>query len=194
MKKIQLALFASGSGTNAENIIKYFKDHAFIRVSGVLCNKAGAGVISRTEKLGIPVVVFSKVDFLKQGLIHQWLLSNEIHYLILAGFLWQVPEYLVQMYPKQILNIHPALLPAYGGKGMYGEHVHKAVLAAGEKESGITIHRVDEIYDHGEILFQARCPVLPDDTTESLAQRIHALEHQYYPVVIEKVIRDDSWD
>ena len=192
MKKYKLAVFASGSGTNAESIILHFKDHAFIEVAGVLCNKPGAGVIARAERLGVSVLVFSRKDFGEKGVVHQWLHNQNVDYLILAGFLWRVPEYLVKEYRGRILNIHPALLPAYSGKGMYGEHVHRAVLAAKEKESGITIHRVDEIYDHGEILFQARCPVQPDDTPDTLALRIHELEHRFYPDIIEKVILEDA--
>lgn len=192
MKTTHLALFASGSGTNAEAIIRYFQGHPSIHVAGVLCNKEGAGVIERARRLNTPYLVFSRNDFAENGVVHQWLHEHQVDYLILAGFLWLVPEFLVKEYSRRIINIHPALLPAYGGKGMYGERVHRTVLAAGEKESGITIHRVDEIYDHGEILFQARCPILPDDTPESLAQRIHTLEHQYYPAVIEKVIREDA--
>jgi phosphoribosylglycinamide formyltransferase-1 len=164
-----------------------------IEVAGVLCNKPGAGVIQRAQRADIPVLVFSKNDFEENGRVHQWLHRMKITYLILAGFLWQVPDYLVKEFKGRIINIHPALLPAYGGKGMYGDHVHRAVLAAAEKESGITIHLVDEIYDHGEIIFQARCPVHLDDTPETLAQRIHKLEHKHYPEVIEKVIMKNAF-
>ncbi|MDK2910876.1 MAG: phosphoribosylglycinamide formyltransferase 1 [Bacteroidales bacterium] len=193
MKKVKLAILASGNGTNAETIIRYFENHPVIEVAGVLCNKPGAGVIQRAQRADIPVLVFSKNDFEENGLVHQWLHRKNIAYLILAGFLWQVPDYLVKEFKGRIINIHPALLPAYGGKGMYGDHVHRGVLAAGEKESGITIHLVDEIYDHGEIIFQARCPIHLDDTPETLAQRIHELEHKHYPEVIEKVIMKNAF-
>ncbi|MGC8864957.1 MAG: phosphoribosylglycinamide formyltransferase [Bacteroidales bacterium] len=194
MKTTHLAIFASGSGTNAEAIIRYFSGHPSIHVAGVLCNKAGAGVIERARRLSTPCRVFSRNDFTENGWVDQWLREHRVDYIILAGFLWLVPPFLVKAYPRRIINIHPALLPAYGGKGMYGDRVHQAVIAAGEKESGITIHRVDEIYDHGEILFQASCPVYPDDSPQSLAQRIHTLEHQFYPLIIERVIRENARD
>lgn len=193
MRKVKLAIFASGNGSNAETIIHYFKNHPLIEVAGVLCNKSGAGVIYRAQKADIPVLGFCRKDFEENELVHQWLHRETIDFLILAGFLWQVPDYLVKEFKRRIINIHPALLPAFGGKGMYGDQVHRAVLAAEEKESGITIHLVDEIYDHGEIIFQARCPVHLDDTPETLAQRIHELEHKHYPEVIEKVIMKNAF-
>jgi len=191
-KNVNLAIFASGSGTNAENIIKYFKDHGYIRVIRVYCNNPQAYVINRGKPYEIPVTLFGKEDFVENGLVHQKLKEELIDYIILAGFLWKIPDFLIQQFSGRILNIHPALLPKYGGKGMYGERVHQAVLAAGEMESGISIHRVDEAYDHGEIVFQFKCPVLPEDTPETLANRIHKLEYEYYPKIIEEVIVSDG--
>ncbi len=183
-----IALFASGSGTNAENIIEYFENHTSIRVSLVLTNKPNAGVIKRAAKFNIPCIVFSKADLYDSQTVIDILKNNNIHFIVLAGFLWLVPGKILEFFPDCILNIHPALLPSYGGKGMYGQHVHEAVIINQEKESGITIHLVNAEYDMGKILFQARCPVLPGDTSNSLAERIHNLEYKYYPLVIEQFI------
>jgi len=191
-KNIHLAVFASGSGTNAENIIKYFSDHRFIRVVRVYCNNPQAYVIQRVKPYGVPVTLFDKEEFVENGQVYQKLKEEHTDYIILAGFLWKIPDFLIRTFSGRILNIHPALLPKYCGKGMYGERVHQAVIAAGDTESGISIHRVDEMYDHGESIFQAKCPVLPQDTPETLAARIHQLEYEYYPKIIEKVIISDE--
>lgn len=181
-----LAIYASGSGTNAANIIRYFKNHPEISVKVVLCNNPEAFVIERAKRLEIPCLVFTKGGLAETINI---LKEYEIDYIILAGFLLKVPKNILEAYRDRIINIHPALIPSqYGGKGMYGMHVHKAVIAAGEKESGITIHLVDEIYDHGENIFQIRCPVNVDDTPKDLADRIHCLEQLYFPRIIENYV------
>ncbi len=183
--KINLAIFASGSGTNAENIVKYFQDHDKIHVSEIISNKEDAFVLSRAEKLGIPSSTFKKAEFRSSEFLDR---LNNIDFIILAGFLWLVPEYLIEAFHDKIINIHPALLPKYGGKGMYGDRVHKAVVEAGEKESGITIHLVNKEYDKGEILFQAKCEVEESDTPESLAVKIHQLEYDHFPRVVEAFV------
>jgi phosphoribosylglycinamide formyltransferase 1 len=184
----KIAIFASGTGTNAQRIIEYFQTSSALHVAMVLSNNSSALVLERAQKLGVPVTVFSRDDFYNSTKIPDLLLLQGISYLVLAGFLWLLPDTLLKAYPGKILNIHPALLPKYGGKGMFGLNVHKAVIDAGEKESGITIHRVNEVYDEGEILFQAKCNIVPGETPESLAMKIHALEHKYYPSVIEEVV------
>ena len=187
---IRIAVFASGSGTNAAAIIDYFKAKDDIEVSLVICNKPGAGVIERAFDRGVKTMLISKADIESQEVL-EILQREKIDFVVLAGYLWLIPEYLVKAYPNRIVNIHPALLPNYGGKGMYGSKVHQAVIANGEKESGITIHLVNEKYDEGKTLFQASCPVETDDTPETLAQRIHALEHENFPRVIEDTIRNE---
>ena len=186
MKRI--AIFASGAGSNANNIIHYFQHHSFINVALVVCNKPGAGVIGIAKQNKTPVLLIEKEPFFKGDHYLNELKENKIDFIILAGFLWKMPNALVEVFSERILNIHPALLPNYGGKGMYGNFVHEAVINAGEKQTGITIHVVDEKYDNGKIIFTATCPVLPDDTPETLAQRIHVLEHKHYAEVIEKYI------
>lgn len=181
----RIAIFASGSGTNAENIINYFSKHQAISVVLVLCNNPSAGVIQRAERLGVPLKLFTKASFSEIPTI---LKEYKADYLILAGFLLQVPEYLIAAYPGRIINIHPALLPKYGGKGMYGMNVHNAVLSAKESVSGITIHLVDEHYDHGTTLFQAKCAINEGDTAEDLAAKIHILEQNNFPRVIKEYI------
>ncbi|MDR0738506.1 MAG: phosphoribosylglycinamide formyltransferase [Prevotellaceae bacterium] len=183
-----LAIFASGAGSNAENLIRYFKQHAHIRIGLVLSNCATAPVLQRAEKLGVPTCVFNKTDFYHSDAVLQKLREYRIDYIILAGFLWLVPENLLAAFPHRIINIHPALLPEYGGKGMYGMRVHRAVVANADKETGITIHRIDAEYDRGEILFQARCTVLPHDTPETVAAKVHELEYRYLPETIEKSV------
>lgn len=186
MKKI--AVFASGAGSNAEKIIGHFRHHPQATVSLIVCNKPGAGVTAIARHNHIPVLIIEKEPFFKgHGYINE-LKEAGIDFIVLAGFLWKVPALLISAYPGRIINIHPALLPAYGGKGMYGQHVHEAVIANQEKESGITIHVVDEKYDHGKIIFQARCPVYEKDTPETLARRIHGLEHEHYPAIIESQV------
>lgn len=186
---IKIAVFASGNGSNAENIIRYFKDNEEIRVALIISNKANAYAHTRAKNWGVPSYTFSKDEFEKGDPILEKLREYQIDFIVLAGFLLKISDPILKAYPQRIINIHPALLPKYGGKGMYGDHVHKAVLQAGEKESGISIHYVNERYDEGDIIFQARCPVLPSDTPEELAQRIHKLEYEYYPQVIEKMAK-----
>ena len=183
---LRIAVLASGSGTNAERLVRHFAEHPRMRVALIGCDRPGAGVLQRAWDLGVPSLLFSGTE-LRDGTVQQELVGQGIGLVVLAGFLRLVPSALVGAFPDRIVNIHPALLPAHGGKGMYGRHVHEAVLAAGEPESGITVHLVNEHYDEGEHLFQARCPVLPDDTPDSLAVRIHELEHRHYPQVVEKL-------
>lgn len=188
MKK-RIAIFASGSGTNAQKIAEYFKNHPTIEVALVVSNKADAGVLTIAKNMGIDTYVIpSKKEFTDTETLLQELYINQIDFVVLAGFLWLIPGYLVDAYPGRIVNIHPALLPKYGGKGMHGMHVHQAVVAAGEKESGITIHFVDKVYDNGEHLFQATVPIDPTDTPAQVQQKVLALEHANFPQVIEKVV------
>jgi len=188
----RLAIFASGSGTNAENIMHFFRPKNNIDVSLVLCNKPGAKVIERAEKLGVETIVFSRDDLYHNGRVIQALRDHQITHIVLAGFLWLVPGSLVKEYPGAIVNIHPALLPKYGGKGMYGAKVHETVIANREPESGITIHYVNEKYDDGNIIFQAKCALDENETPESLAAKIHQLEYDHFPRIIEKVIEKDD--
>ena len=182
----KLAIFASGKGSNAEKIIEYFKDHQRIKVGLIVSNKKDAGVLGIALRHQIKTLLIGKENFNHTDTYVQYLQDQGITHIVLAGFLWKVPDNLIQAFPKKIINIHPALLPKYGGKGMYGEHVHQAVINDGEKESGISIHLVDEEYDHGKTLFQAKVKVEATDTPDSLAQKIHVLEHKHYPGVIEK--------
>ena len=186
MKKI--AIFASGSGSNAENIICFFAKNPEICVNSVFCNAPDAYVLERAKKYNIPTHVFDREAFRNPEKVFRQLKEEKIDFIVLAGFLWLLPDSITNAYPNRIVNIHPALLPAYGGKGMYGHHVHEAVIAASEKESGITIHYVNNHYDEGAIIFQAKCPVLPGDTPDTLAARIHELEYAHFPRVIEEVI------
>ena len=186
MKKI--AIFASGSGSNAENIIQYFAQKPQFCVKSVFCNVPDAYVLERAKKYRIPSFVFNREEFRNPDKVFRQLQEQEIDFIVLAGFLWLMPSFITAAWPNKIVNIHPALLPAYGGKGMYGPHVHKAVIAAGEKESGITIHYVNDHYDQGAIIFQAKCPVLPTDTPDDLAARVHELEYRYFPQIIAETI------
>ena len=186
MRKI--AIFASGSGTNAENIIKYFSNRKSAKVSLVLSNKQEASVLKRAAALNVKSVFFERSDFYNSDKVLNYLLDEKIDFVVLAGFLWLIPANILSTYKGRIVNIHPALLPSYGGKGMYGERVHRAVLENHEKESGITIHMVNRFYDEGDIVFQARCRIEPSDTTETLAARVHTLEYEDYPKVIEDLI------
>lgn len=181
----KLVIFASGSGTNAAAIATYFDRHASIHVSAIYSNKPDAYVLERAKKLAISTTVFSRSAFDSNSFLD---LLQGVDYIILAGFLWKIPSWLVAAFPEKILNIHPSLLPKFGGKGMYGAHVHRAVLQAKEKVSGITIHLVNEVYDEGEILFQATCSIAADETPDSLAAKVHQLEHKHYPEVIERYI------
>ena len=187
MKK-NIAIFASGSGSNTENIIRYFRENEAIQVSLVLSNRSDAYVLERAHRLGVPCNVFPKEDWVAGDEILAVLQEYHIDFVVLAGFLVRVPDLLLHAYPNKIINIHPALLPKFGGKGMYGNRVHEAVVAAGEKKSGITIHYINERYDEGNIVFQAVCPVLPTDSPEDVAKKVHALEYELFPRVIERVL------
>ena len=190
---IHVAIFASGAGSNARKIIEYFEgggagSKTRIKVSLIVCNVPGAGVLEIAKEKGIPTLLINKEEFARTGYVES-LRNADIHFIVLAGFLWKVPAVLVNAYPRSIINIHPALLPKYGGKGMYGARVHEAVIAAGEKESGITIHWVNEQYDEGAIIFQATCLVESGDTPAMLANKIHALEHAHFAPTIEKLLK-----
>ena len=182
----KIAIFASGAGSNAAKIIE--QAASLYKVALIVCNKPGAGVFAIAEKNNIPTLLIEKETFFRGNAYVDELKAAGIGFIVLAGFLWKVPPALIQAFPGKIVNIHPALLPNYGGKGMYGQWVHEAVIANGDTESGITIHWVDEQYDHGSTIFQAKCPVLPGDTADSLAQRIHGLEHAHYPKVIGQLL------
>jgi len=190
MKRI--AIFASGSGTNAQKIIEYFSASKDVVVDSLWSNNENAYALIRAEKLGIETFTFDSDEFYRSNEILDRLYDHRIDMIVLAGFLWLVPRNLTELFT--VINIHPALLPKYGGKGMYGANVHKAVLASKDKESGITIHQVNQDYDKGKIIFQATCPIQPKDTPETLAARIHELEHQHYPRVIEEVLLNEEDD
>lgn len=185
---IRLAILASGNGTNAQQISEYFAGSDKVKVECIIYNKKDAYVAERARKLGIPAYYQNRKDFYENGAVLNKLRDMKVDWVILAGFLWLVPEDMLKAYPNRVINIHPALLPKYGGKGMYGHHVHEAVIANHEKESGITIHIVDEQYDRGSILFQAKCMLTDKDTPDTLAEKIHLLERDYFPVVIEKTV------
>lgn len=181
----RIAIFASGSGTNAEEIFKYFSAHKSIWVAGLLSNNPNAFALERARKFNVPVMVFDRIQFRESDDVLKWLNQQEVTHIVLAGFLWLVPSALITAYSGRIINIHPALLPKYGGKGMYGMKVHESVKASGDTETGITIHEVNEKYDDGNILFKAICPVKPDDSPDDIANRVHQLEYTWYPKVIE---------
>ena len=189
MKK-NIAIFASGSGSNAENIIRFFQKSGSAQVSLVLSNKSDAYVLERAHRLRVPCNVFPKEDWIAGDEILAVLQEARIDFIVLAGFLFRVPDLLLHAYPYKIINIHPALLPKYGGKGMYGDRVHQAVVTAGEKESGITIHYINEHYDEGDTIFQVTCPVLPTDSPDDVAKKVHALEYEHFPLVIEKLLNE----
>ncbi len=180
-----IAIFASGAGSNAKTIIEHFTCHPSINVSLIVCNNPYAGVLQHAENYRVPLILIEKERFYKGDGYVEHLKNAEIDFIVLAGFLWKVPDTILEAYSSGILNIHPALLPKYGGKGMYGARVHQAVITAKDDISGITIHNVDAVYDNGEIVFQATCPVEEHDTADSLAAKIHQLEHAYYPKIIE---------
>ncbi len=183
-----IVIFASGAGTNAENIIRYFSNVKKAKVVLVLSNKPQALVMERAAALGVDTFFFDRRQFYETEEVLYTLQRRDADLIVLAGFLWLVPCLIIKEYKRRIVNIHPALLPRFGGKGMYGDRVHRAVLDAGCTESGITIHYVNEHYDSGDIIFQAKCPVLPGDDSDTLATRVHALEYEHYPVVISKII------
>ena len=180
----KLAIFASGKGSNAEKIIQFFDKEPLIRISLLVCNKPGAGVLDIASNWGKKTLLVEKQKFNHTDEYIELLKNEGITHIILAGFLWKLPENLIHAFPNKILNIHPALLPDFGGKGMYGDYVHQSVISAGKKESGITIHLVDEHYDHGKTVFQAKVAIDKTDTPETLAEKIHQLEHLHYPRVI----------
>jgi phosphoribosylglycinamide formyltransferase-1 len=192
LSPVRLAVFASGQGTNAREIIRYFHEEGHrvlnrpVRISLIVCNKTGAGVLDIAKTGGIPVLLIEKEKFFRGSHYLEELADGNIAFIVLAGFLWKIPTGLVRAYPDRILNIHPALLPAYGGKGMFGKAVHEAVIAAREPQSGITIHYVDEIYDNGKIFFQASVDLSPEETADTLAGKIHKLEYRHYPEQIAR--------
>ena len=191
MKRI--AIFASGSGSNAEKIAAYFADTTDVEISFILSNSPKAGVIDRARRgfsqgLHVPVLLFDRTTFYNTNRITQFLINQNIDLIVLAGFMWLMPADLVRAFPDKIVNIHPALLPKFGGKGMYGHFVHEAVVAAKETESGITIHYVNEHYDEGQVIFQARCPVSPTDTPDDVARHVQQLEHVHYPRVVAEIL------
>ena len=187
-KPFRLAVLASGSGTNAEEIFKYFRDHPTIEVVVLMSNNPAAYALQRAKNHGIAAQIFNREEFREGQIIRDVLKRHGVTHIILAGFLWMIPDYLIRDFPDRIINIHPALLPKYGGKGMYGSKVHEAVKSAGDPETGITIHLVNERYDEGEILFQARCPIGDQLTPEEIAACVHRLEYEHYPPVIERWI------
>lgn len=184
-----IAIFASGAGSNAKKIINHFKNHPSIKVALIVCNKPDAGVLKIAANENIPTLLIDKEQFFRGDAYVPTLKTYHINFVVLAGFLWKIPDALIDAFPQQIINIHPALLPNYGGKGMYGMNVHNAVIQAKEKESGITIHYVNNHYDEGEIIFQAKCTIDENDTPDSLANKIHQLEHQHFPQVIENLLK-----
>ena len=185
---IKIAVFASGKGSNAQQIIHYFRDNIRVEISLIVASKKEAGVLDIAKNHEIPSVILDKNKFFSTDEYVVFLKEKQIDFIILAGFLWMIPANLIKAFPQKIINIHPALLPAYGGKGMYGHFVHEAVIAAKELQSGITIHYVDELYDHGATIFQATCDISKEDTAENLAEKIHILEHKHFPEVIESVL------
>src|SRR5579862_6034492 len=189
MSSTRIAIFASGAGTNAQKIIDHFKNNCSVIVELVVYNKKNAGVLQIAQKENIPFIIIEKEKFFNGDEYVQMLKDKKIDFLILAGFLWKLPVGLIKAFPGKIINIHPALLPKYGGKGMYGMHVHRAVISNGETESGISIHYVNDKYDEGEVIEQHRCAISTEDTAETLAEKIHHLEHTFFPAAIEKLIK-----
>lgn len=185
---MNIAIFASGTGSNARKIIEHFKNSPSVRVALVVSNKKDAGVLDIAREHGIPTQVIDRKMFYETEDLLGILKKHGIEFIVLAGFLWLVPAYLVRAFPKKMVNIHPALLPKFGGKGMYGKHVHEAVKSANETETGITIHLVNEHYDEGDIVFQTKCPVLPDDTPDDIARRVLQLEHRHFPTIIAQLL------
>jgi phosphoribosylglycinamide formyltransferase 1 len=186
-----VAIFASGTGSNAQKLIDHFINSEKIKISLVVCNNPDAGVLKIATKENISILLIEKQKFTQTGYVSE-LKNKNIEFIVLAGFLWKIPPVLIAEFPHKIINIHPALLPSFGGKGMYGNAVHAAVLSAKEKQSGITIHYVDEKYDHGKIIFQSICPVEENETVESLSKKIHELEHKFYAEQVEKLLTDEG--
>jgi phosphoribosylglycinamide formyltransferase 1 len=185
----RIAIFASGSGSNAQRIMEHFKRNKEMEVALVLCNKPDAYVLQRADNFEVPTHVFTKEELYHTNSIDNLMKNLEIDILVLAGFMWLIPERLIQAYPKRIVNIHPALLPKFGGEGMYGRKVHEAVLNSGDAETGISIHYVNEHFDEGEIIYQSRCSVDKNDDAEKLAYKVHQLEHLHYPKIIEDLLK-----
>jgi phosphoribosylglycinamide formyltransferase-1 len=183
-----IAIFASGTGTNARKIIEHFKSSTIAKVVLIACNKPGAGVLDIAKNQNISTIILDKEEFFRGTAYLPELKKMGVDFIVLAGFLWKVPSRLIAAFPDRIINIHPALLPKYGGKGMYGQKVHESVIEAGDKESGISIHYVDDIYDNGKMILQVSCPVLPGESAGSLAKKIQSLEHAHYPQVIESLL------
>lgn len=185
----RIAIFASGAGTNAEKIIRHFSSKISdrIKVELIVCNKPLAGVLQVAERERVPTLLIERQKFFEDGYVND-LRERNIDFIVLAGFLWKLPSILIQSYPKKIINIHPALLPKFGGTGMFGSKVHETAIHSKEKQSGITIHYVDELYDHGEIIFQAACDIDVNETPESLSKKIHQLEHEHYPIILESLL------
>ena len=186
-QKFRIAIFASGSGTNAEAIIKYFKDHPLIKIELVLTNNPNALVLERAKKFAVPTKVFNREEFSSDAVV-SWLRECGVTHIVLAGFLWLIPALLLKSYPNEIVNIHPALLPKFGGKGMYGMKIHELIRSLNETETGITIHLINEKYDEGPILYQGRCQVASTDTPNDIANKVHQMEYANYPRVIEQWI------
>lgn len=189
-----IAVFASGAGSNAQKLIDYFRTHHSIKIGLIVSNKSNAGVLQIAQSENIPALVLGKEKFFHGNGYVDELSDMDIGFIVLAGFLWKIPSTLIRSFPNKIVNIHPALLPNYGGKGMYGSFVHESVIKAGDTESGITIHFVDDQYDHGPIIFKARCSINKNDTAETLAQKIHQLEHKNYPRVVEEVVNRSRYE
>lgn len=185
-----IAIFVSGSGSNCENMINYFKDSGLVNCALVVSNKADAYALVRVGKYNVPTAVMSKADLACPDKMMPMLKKYDIDFIVLAGFLPLVPDYLIEAYPRRIINLHPALLPKFGGKGMWGHHVHEAVKAAGESETGMTVHYVTPVCDGGEIIAQRRVALSPDDTADDIAEKEHQLEMKYFPAIVEEVIKN----
>ena len=190
MNRINIAIFVSGSGTNCENLIKYFADSERVCCALVVSNKADAYALVRAERLGVPTAVMLKAQLNDEHLMMALMQQHHIDFIVLAGFLPLVPTFLIDAYPRRIINIHPALLPKFGGKGMWGHHVHEAVKAAGETETGMTVHYVTPVCDSGEIIAQYRTSLSPDDTVDDIAEKEHQLEMKYFPKIVEQVLNE----
>lgn len=184
-----LAIFVSGGGTNLENIIRHFADNSDVNVALVVSNRADAYALVRAKNHNIPSVVLSRQEIASEDILMPLMKQYDIHFIVLAGFLVMAPDFLIDAFPRRIINIHPALLPKYGGRGMYGHHVHEAVKAAGETETGMTVHYVSNVCDGGEIIAQFHTPLSPDDTPDDIAAKEHVLEQQYFPFVIEQLLK-----
>ena len=184
----RIAIFASGNGSNAQRIADFFSGKGILEIVAIYCNNPDAFVLERAKEMKIPSILFNRSTFIQSHEILDDLIARDVDWIILAGFLWLIPGYILNAYPQKIINIHPALLPNYGGKGMFGARVHEAVITSGDTESGITIHYVNERYDEGQVIFQEKCQIVSEDTPESLAGKIHKLEYEYFPQEISKLI------